>query len=144
MIVLDTNVITVLASAEPHEDDQVVLDWVTNHSAGEIWVTTISRAELAYGVALLPAGRRQLRLSAAVDRFFDLMEPFTIPFDSGAAQAYGGIAARRRKAGNPISSMDAQIAACAMTARAKVATRDLTGFSSVGIGLVNPWDRRTW
>jgi hypothetical protein len=45
MIVLDTDVITVLASAGPREDDQVVLDWVANHSAGEIWVTTIGGAD---------------------------------------------------------------------------------------------------
>jgi predicted nucleic acid-binding protein len=144
MILLDTNVITVVASAEPHAGDQVVLDWVARHSAGEIWVTTISRAEMAYGVALQPDGRRKLELSAAVDRFFDLMAPFTVPFDSAAARAYGGIAASRRKAGHPISSMDAQIAACALAAGATVATRDLAGFSGTGIALVNPWDRRTW
>ena len=53
--------------------------------------------------------------------------------------------AERRQAGNPISVLDAQIAACALVAKAALATRDVGGFEGVGLRrLINPWDPGTW
>ncbi|MDR0593979.1 MAG: hypothetical protein LBG60_12135 [Bifidobacteriaceae bacterium] len=53
--------------------------------------------------------------------------------------------ARRRQAGNHISVLDAQIAACAMVAKAALATRNAGGFGGVQLRrVINPWDPTTW
>ena len=63
-----------------------------------------------------------------------------LPFGAEAARAYAQIAAQRRHAGRPISHFDAQIAAVARSARAAVATRNVSDYEGCGITVVNPWD----
>lgn len=65
-----------------------------------------------------------------------------LPFDSEAADAFGSIAARRRKLGRPISQFDAQIAAIAWSRGASVATRNVADFADTGVTIINPWDHR--
>ena len=63
-----------------------------------------------------------------------------LPFDRAAASAYGELAARRRTAGKPVATADAQIAAIAKARGALLlATRDTTGFQGCGVSLFDPW-----
>jgi predicted nucleic acid-binding protein len=142
--VLDTNVISVLVSATPHPNDQVVIDWVGTLPPRDFWLASPSWAEIAYGIALLPEGRRQTQLRAAVDAFFKVMESRIISFDAAAAQVYGEIMAARRRSGQPMAVIDAQIAACTRTVKATLATRNRRDFEDAGLRLVDPWDRSTW
>ena len=64
-----------------------------------------------------------------------------LPFDSAAAPEYARICAARRAAGRPISQMDAQIAAITCARRARLATRDVTGFEGLDVEVVNPFVR---
>lgn len=139
MIVLDTNVLSELARPDP---DAVVLAWVAAQRRAELCTTAISEAELAYGLALLPRGRRRDALAQATARLLgEGLGGRVLPFDRTAAAAYGEFAAERRAAGKPVAAADAQIAA---TARARgaalLATRDVGGFQGCGVRLVNPWD----
>ena len=137
MIVLDTNVVSELI--RPHPAARVI-DWVVGQEAGRLYLSSISEAELRYGVEILPEGSRQLKLRRAVEGL--LREDFggrILPFESGAARAYAVIAASRRAAGRPISRPDCQIAAIARSVGASVATRDTSGFEGCGVGVINPW-----
>ncbi len=137
MIVLDTNVVSELML--PHPASQVV-DWVGRQSALRLYISSISEAELRYGVGILPEGNRRKTLQAAVEGL--LREDFAgriLPFDSAAARAYAVIAGVRRNAGRPISQPDCQIAAITRSVGATVATRDTGGFDGCGIRVVNPW-----
>lgn len=58
---------------------------------------------------------------------------------SPAADCYGDIVADRDRAGIPIGSADAQIAAIARVHDALVATRDSNGFAGTGVATVNPF-----
>jgi toxin FitB len=45
----------------------------------------------------------------------------------------------RGQAGNPIEKFDALIAATALAAGARIATRDTGGFADCGLTVIDPW-----
>jgi toxin FitB len=137
MIILDTNVLSELM--RPHPSTRVVA-WVAEQPITEIFTTTITEAEIFYGIELLGRGKRRDQLLAAAEAMF--AEDFSgriFGFDSDAARAFSQIAAQRRALGKPISHADAQIAAIAKVRRAKLATRNLADFEDCGIDFVDPW-----
>ena len=137
MIILDTNVVSELMLPRPSAR---VVEWVSVKAAPTLYFTTVSEAEVRYGVAILPAGRRRERLFAEIEGM--LREDFAgrvLPFDRDAARAYASIAAARRSSGHPINHADCQIAAIARSNSAGVATRDEDGFEGCGIDVINPW-----
>ncbi len=137
MIILDTNVVSALMRPSP---DANVVNWVTGQTALNLYLSTVSEAELRFGVEILPTGARRTKLLDEVDGM--LREDFAgrvLPFDSVAAQAYAVIAAARRVAGRPINHADCQIAAIAQSRGASVATRDMDDFEGSGVDVINPW-----
>ena len=138
MIVLDTNVLSELAKPDP---DGTVLAWVTRQRRADLFTTTISEAELAYGLALLPRGRRREALVQAVARLLgEGLGGRVLPFDRSAAATYGEFAAARRVAGRPVATADGQIAAIARARGALLlATRDSGGFRDCGVPVIDPW-----
>ena len=140
MIILDTNVISELMKTAPAGP---VLRWVDAQPAATLYVTAITEAEILYGIHLLPKGRRREAIERVARAMFERdFEARILAFDSGAAQSYAGIAAARRRAGRPISTFDAQIAAIAQIHHARVATRNTTDLQGCGIELIDPWSDR--
>lgn len=137
MIVLDTNVISEVIRAQP---DRSVASWLTLQPSSSLFITTITQAELLYGLELLPEGKRRRSLTNAVRAILsDEFRGRVLPFDSPAAEAYATITARRRARGKPISAFDAQIAAIAQSRGAQVATRNVDDFEDCGVQIVDPW-----
>ena len=137
MIVLDTNVVSELMRPSPADR---VVSWMSRQFAPLLYLSTISEAELRYGIEILPPGKRRERLRSEVEEM--LREDFAgrvLPFDRAAAQAYVAIAATRRAAGQSISHADCQIAAIARAAGAAVATRDVGAFQDCGVDVIDPW-----
>lgn len=137
MIVLDTTVVSELMRANP---EPAVVAWTAAQAFPELYTTTITRAEIQYGIAILPAGRRRAALADGAMRMF--LRVFTgrvLIFDAAAADRYAEIRSTRRRAGRPISPLDAQIAAIALAHRAAVATRNVRDFDGCGVEIVNPW-----
>ncbi|MGH7189428.1 MAG: PIN domain-containing protein, partial [Acetobacteraceae bacterium] len=60
MIVVDTNVISEMMRGEPH---RAVLAWVAAQPRTRLYTTRIIQAEILYGIAGLPAGRRRNALA---------------------------------------------------------------------------------
>lgn len=138
MIVLDTNVVSEVMRPVP---DPAVLAWVDAQPADELYLTSMTVAELLYGVARLPAGKRRERLAEQVGRLVDeLFAGRVLPFDSAASGMYARVASARERAGAPISVADAVIAATAASASAvKLATRNVSDFAGTGLTVVDPW-----
>jgi predicted nucleic acid-binding protein len=137
MIVLDTNVLSEMMKAAP---DRNVNAWLAAEPAAGLFISTITEAELHFGAALLPVGKRRQGLIEAIESLLTVdFAGRIIPFDSPAARAFASIAADRRRAGRPISQSDAQIAAIAQSRGASVATRKIADFDGCGIDLINPW-----
>lgn len=137
MIVLDTNVVSEAIRAQPAAS---VASWLASRPASSLFITTITQAELLYGLELLPESMRRRGLTEAVHSIVrDDFGGRVLPFDGPAAQAYATIAAGRRARGRPISAFDAQIAAIARSRGAHVATRNVDDFTDCGVGIHDPW-----
>lgn len=139
MIVFDTNVISEFMKDNPN---QMVLDWFDAQSTNDLFVTTVTEAEILTGIALLPDGRRKNNLLEFADNIFtSLFIGRVLVFDSDAASVYAEIFAQRHAAGRPISQADCQIAAIAHSRGASIATRNVTDFEGIEVELINPWTR---
>jgi len=137
MIVLDTNVISepLRAEGNPH-----VLAWLDEQSVETLYLTTISLAELRYGVAALPAGRRRTNLERAVEeRIVATFGPRILPFDAAAAAASAEIRVRTRSAGKSLGLADSYIAATAAAHGFAIASRDIAPFRAAGLQVIDPW-----
>lgn len=137
MFAIDTNVASELMRPKPMP---AVAAWVAGRDAEDIYLTAVSEAELLYGIAIIPAGKRKNTLEAAMNRWLDQgFRDRILPFDSAAARAYAEIAADRRRAGRPISEADCQIAAICRSREAALVTRNVRDFEDTRVRVVDPW-----
>jgi predicted nucleic acid-binding protein len=134
VIILDTNVISEMMRPEP---DPTVLAWV--EAAGMVHTTAVTVAEVEYGIARLPDGRRKERLAVLAAEVFTDFSSLIVPFDARAAHRYAEVVAGRERDGAPIAAADAQIAAICVSREATLATRNTRDLRDTGIGLIDPW-----
>jgi predicted nucleic acid-binding protein len=138
VIILDTSVISELTRKMPADG---VISWLDSLPETEVATTAVTAAELLYGVARLPGGRRKTELATAVRALLD--EDFrnrVLAFDEPAADQYASIVVGREQLGRPIGVADAEIAAICRAAGAALATRNTSDFEETGVELVNPWN----
>ena len=136
-VLLDTNVVSELIRKAP---DPAVEAWTANHPLEELFFSAVGEAELRYGAAILPAGRRRESLVSDIERMLsDAFDGRVLPFDSRAARAYADVAAMRRSAGRTVPPADCQIAAIALSRDMTVATRNVRDFDGIDIEIVDPW-----
>jgi predicted nucleic acid-binding protein len=137
MIVLDTNVLSELMRPSPNP---AVEKWVAAQPAASLFVTTVTQAEILYGIAILPSGRRRDSLDTAATEMFRIdFADRVLPFDSAAAPVYAAIAAEHKLKGRPISHFDAQIAAIAKSRGSAIASRNIRDFEHTGVQVIDPW-----
>jgi len=138
MIVLDSNVLSELMRPHP---SQAVSAWVAKQAPTELFTTSISEAEIYYGIELLARGKRREGLLAAAEAVFaEDLAGRVLGFESDAARAFSRIASHRRSIGRPISYADAQIAAIVQVRRGQLATRNVSDFEDCGIDVLDPWN----
>ncbi|NLF98460.1 MAG: type II toxin-antitoxin system VapC family toxin [Candidatus Riflebacteria bacterium] len=141
MILLDTNIISELMRSAP---EPRVVSWLDAYDELDVWVSSITVAEIFLGIALLPAGKRRSSLVEVSDQMF--LRDFhdrCLPFDQSAAMKYAAIVAERKRKGRPISVEDAQIAAIAIVGGLTLATRNTKDFADIeGLQTMNPWAER--
>ena len=140
MIVLDTNVVSELMRATP---SPAVLAWLQQTSSSGLYTTSVTVAEIRYGIARLPDGRRKHELHQAANEVFAAFPGQVLPFDLNAATAYADVVAGRETDGNPISGFDGQIAAICRSQAGTLATRNTKDFIDTGITLIDPWQETT-
>jgi len=136
VIVLDTNVTSELMRSSPSPG---VVAWIQACLGSERFTTSISLAEIRFGIERLPAGRRKDGLDAAAREVFAAFSAQILPFDASAAVEYAVIVGCRERAGAPINVFDAQIASICRVHDAKLATRNVKDFWKTGVELINPW-----
>ena len=138
MIVLDTNVVSELMRAEPAA---AVLAWMQRNSVSGLYTTTVTVAEIRYGIARLPRGRRRESLHQAANEIFAAFPRQVLPFDLAAANAYADVVTVREGLGTPIDGFDAQIAAICRSQASTLATHNTKDFTNTGIAIVDPWQQ---
>jgi predicted nucleic acid-binding protein len=138
VIVLDTNVVSELYRAVP---DRAVIAWMDSQPSQSLFLCTPVLAELRYGMERLENGSRKDRLQTTIDQFEKhTYRDRVLAFDHAGAAAYGRIVAARRRAGRPMETMDALIAAIATANGAAIATRNIKDFIGIDVALINPFD----
>lgn len=137
MILLDTNVVSepLKPNGEP-----AVLAWIDAQTVETLYLSAITLAELRFGIAAMPGGKRRDGLRQRLDeRVVPVFAGRILPFDTDAADAYAKLRARARATGKAIGTADAYIAAVAAAHGFAVATRDTGAFEAAGLKVINPW-----
>ncbi len=138
MIILDTNVISEAMQLSP---SPAVLAWLAARPAFEFATTTINVAEVRFGLARLPYGRRRAEREALFNNFVARSFGDRIfGFDGLAADTYGELVAARERRGRPLQGFDGLIAAIAASRGFELATRNVSDFEGCGVPLINPWE----
>lgn len=136
MILLDTNVISEAMKPAP---EAAVRDWLDEQAAETLYLSSVTIAELTFGIGALPAGRRKDRLTAALEGVMGMFGERILPFDTRAARRYGDLAVRARAAGRGFPTPDGYIAAIAAAHDFAVASRDASAFEAAGLAVIDPW-----
>ncbi|MCB1810644.1 MAG: type II toxin-antitoxin system VapC family toxin [Candidatus Competibacteraceae bacterium] len=137
MILIDTNVISEPLRKIP---DARVVQWIDAQALETLYLSAITVAELRYGIASLPPGKRREGLSDSLEtQILPLFAGRVLAFDLAASQAYGDRMAKARSAGLAVSAADGYIAATAVAHGMRVATRDTAPFEAAGVSVINPW-----
>jgi toxin FitB len=136
MILLDTNVVSEAMKPDP---DPAVRAWLDGQAAETLFLSSVTLAESAFGIGVLPAGKRKDRLSTALKGVRLLFEQRILAFDTAAALRYADLAVSARAAGKGFPTPDGYIAAIAAAHGFAVATRDDTALKAVGLIVIDPW-----
>lgn len=121
-LLLDTNICIYIIKQQP----VTVLNRFLEYQVGDIGISSITLAELRYGVA--KSAHRE-KNAKALDEFIIPLE--VVSYDESAAHVYGDIRATLEKAGTPIGSMDMLIAAHAVSLGIPLVTNNTREFLRV-------------
>ena len=138
MIVLDTKVVSEAMKPSPNP---TVLAWLNAQVAETLYLSSVTLAELLYGIGTLPEGRRKDALAGMLDGLLELFASRVLPFDADAARCYAQLATQARAAGKGFPTPDGYIAAIAVSHGFTVATRDTSPFEAAGVPVINPWEK---
>jgi tRNA(fMet)-specific endonuclease VapC len=127
---LDTNICIYLIKQQPRE----VIDKFQGIAPGEIGISTISVAEMMYGVA---KSQHQDKNKSALESFLSPLE--IVDFDYVASQYYGVIRANLEKMGTSIGAYDLMIAAHAFSLGLVLVTNNEREFQQIPDLLVENW-----
>lgn len=136
MIVLDTNVVSEAMKPEPNPE---VRAWLNDQAAETLYLSSVTLAELLFGIAALPAGKRKDMLAQALDGLIGLFRNRVLSFDADAARRYAELAVTARVGGRGFPIPDGYIAAIAASRNFMVASRDTAPYEAVGVSVINPW-----
>jgi predicted nucleic acid-binding protein len=135
---LDTNCISESVRVKP---EQRVLDWIEAADENMLYLSVLTLGEIRKGVAGLAQGKRRTRLEAWID--VDLQARFSgriLPIDLVVADRWGLLAAEAKRRGQPLSTIDALLAATALHHGLTIVSRNVSDFANAQVQILNPWE----
>lgn len=96
MIVLDTNVVLEAMKPEPRPAVQA---WLDEQAAEALYLSSVTLAELLFGIGVMAAGRCKNMLAETLDGLLELFGERVLAFDTQAARHYAALAVKARAAG---------------------------------------------
>lgn len=136
MILLDMNVISETMKVQPNP---AVVEWLDKQVADTLYLSSITLAELRFGIGVLSAGRRRNELNQILNGVVDMFAGRILAFDADAALHHADLAVAARAAGKGFPTPDGYIAAIAKSHNFAVASRDVAPFLAAGLQVINPW-----
>lgn len=137
MILLDTNVVSEPLRAAP---EPRLVAWLDAQPLETLILSVITVAELRFGAARLPAGRRRNGLRDRLEaRVLPAFTGRILPFDLAATQAYADLMVKAQATGSTVGLAGGSIAAIASANGMAVATRDTKPFLAIGVTVIDPW-----
>lgn len=89
MIIVDTNIISEIMRPQPLPS---VLNWLNTQNSHQLFITTVTLAEIGYGLRILPEGQRRWQLHKRFEQFISqAFEERVLDFTEAAARAYAEI-----------------------------------------------------
>ena len=137
MIVLDTNVVSEAMKPEPHP---AVRAWLNDQASETLYLSSVTVAELLFGIGALPAGKRKDMLAQTLDGLMMLFRDRVLPFDIDAARRYAELAVTAKVAGRGFPTPDGYVAAIAASRGFIVASRDTAPYEAASVTVINPWE----
>jgi predicted nucleic acid-binding protein len=134
---LDTNVASERLRKTP---DAAVVEWIGRQRSERLFLSTVTIAEIQFGISVLDSGRRQAMLEDWLSDLLSALGDRLLPIDRDVATAWGHLRAKAKGAGRPTPAMDAFIAATAEVHGLTVVTRNVRDFEVWGGPVFNPWD----
>ncbi|MGJ0622305.1 MAG: type II toxin-antitoxin system VapC family toxin [Methylocystis sp.] len=137
MILLDTNIVSEMIKPT---GDANVRRWMDSFADIDFFIGAPIVAELRFGLALLPEGRKKEALTRAFDTIEnEIFAGRILAFDQRAAHAFGRLRAKRQARGRPLNVMDALVASIASAHAMTLATRNVADFDDLELVVVNPF-----
>jgi len=136
MIVLDTNVISEAMKPKPAP---AVLAWLNDQSAETLYISSVTVAELLFGIKSLPSRKRKDMLTQTLEGLMSLFKNRVLSFDIDAARHYANLAVEAKTSGKGFPTPDGYIAAIAASRGFSVASRDTAPFEAARMSVINPW-----
>lgn len=134
---LDTNVVSEWVKLNPNPG---LVTWLANTDEDSMFLSAVTVAELCYGIERMPKGRRRDKLIAWYENDLPFrFEGRILPIDTAVAHTGGKVIAQAEAAGRRVETMDAFLAATAMTHGLTLVTRNSSHFHRVVKSLLNPW-----
>ena len=117
------------------------MEWLDRQFTRDLFISTITLAEIRLGIALLANGKRKRLLTQAATETLQEFSSTTLNFDEKSAELYAIIVVECTKSGRPISVEDAQIAAISIANKLTLVTRNVADFEVIGnIEIFNPFE----
>lgn len=137
MVVLDTNIISEIMRPLPNN---TVVEWLDGQKTQHLYLTTITLAEIRYGLSIMQDGKKRQRLTNQFESYLsEGFEGRILDFTAESATHYAKIMSQRKSLGLPMSMADGQIAAIANAYHFAVATRNVKDFEQCGLDIINPF-----
>ena len=130
MYLIDTNIVSYWMRG-----DTAILERIKSHSPSELALSTITLAEIGYGIEKSPHKKRERKHK--IEQIRAVLQVYS--FDETAAQHYAIIRSQLEKSGTPISERDTQIASIARAHSLVVVTHNTKEFTRIARLKVEDW-----
>jgi toxin FitB len=133
---LDTNILSNITKPEPSAS---LLSWMTDQADDDLFIASLTVAEIHRGILEKPAGKKRSNLEtwfAGIEGPQSLFAGRILAFDEKAALIWGELMAHGKATGRPRSALDMILAAVAQSNDCIVVTDNERDFQ--GIEIINP------
>lgn len=132
-IILDTSVLSEIRNPKGHQQVKERFNQIDDEA---MYISVITLGEIAYGVHLLPEGKKKEALKNWVQQVHLIYRERLHEIDDNTALIWADVTAQAKKKGHNVSTNDAFIAASSIQYNMPIFTLNTKDFKPLGVKLV--------